>query len=125
MLSIVTTLFFKNKPKSPPSPTAFERIDESGVFWASIKDIFGNRDFMLMFFCFAQIQGSFNTLATIVAYIGEVYDYTDSDASLFGGMFIVGGVVGSAVFGIWVEKTHMYKAAISVICFFAGVFSLC
>lgn len=125
VLSIVTLLFFKNRPKHPPNPTAFERIDEAGVFWSSLKDIFGNKDFMFLFFCFLNIQGGFNTLATIVAYICEVYDYSDSDASLFGGTFIVGGVIGTAFFGILVEKTRRYKQAIVVICFFSGVFTLC
>jgi len=40
-------------------------------------------------------------------------------------MFIVGGIGGSVVFGIWVEKTLQYKAAIIVICFLSGTFNLC
>ena len=101
-----------------------DRIDESGIFLQSIKLVFTNKDYMFLFFCFSQIIGCFNTLATIVAEMGEEYNYQDSDASLFGAMFIFGGMVGSVIFGIIVEKTHLYKICICLICFLAGIFSL-
>ena len=43
---------------------------------------------------------------------------------MLGGVFIVGGVVGSACFAVWVEKTHSYRVAVNVICLFAGLFTV-
>ena len=105
VITILTFIFFKSKPKSPPSSSAFDRIDEAGIFTRSIKETFTNKDFMFLFLTFLMVLGAFNTLATIVAYLCQVWDYSDTEASLFGGMFIFGGILGSVLFGIFVEKT--------------------
>ena len=125
VISVVTLLMFKNKPKTPPSPSAFDRIDEDGIFLKSVKGTFANKDFMFLFLSFFFVLGSFNTLATIVSYLCQIWNYTDTEASLFGGLFIVGGIVASALIGIIVEKTHRYKLCIQFQCFFAAIFSLC
>jgi len=36
---------------------------------------------------------------------------------MFGALFIVGGIVGCIVIGIWVEKTLSYKLAVITIAF--------
>lgn len=79
----------------------------------------------MLLITFLMVIGAFNTLATIVSYLCSVWQYTDSEASLFGAMFIVGGIIGSIVFGIFVEKTQKYKVSILIQCFFASVFSFC
>ena len=38
-----------------------------------------------------------------------------SDASQFGAVFIIGGLVGSACFGIWVELKKTYKLSVIII----------
>ena len=46
----------------------------------------------MLLITFLMVIGAFNTLATIVSYLCSVWQYTDSEASLFGAMFIVGGI---------------------------------
>lgn len=65
---------------------------------------------------FGGIQGTFNTLGTVVGEATAKYGYSSDNASLFGALFIVGGILGSAGFGLYVETTKKYKAAIIVIC---------
>ena len=36
-------------------------------------------------------------------------------------MFIIGGLIGSAVFGIWVEKRKKYKLSVMIICGASGL----
>lgn len=35
---------------------------------------------------------------------------------MFGAVFIVGGIIGSAAFGVWVEIKKVYKLSVIVIC---------
>jgi hypothetical protein len=60
---------------------------------------------MILLLVFGQIQGGFNTLGTIIGESAVNFGFSSDDASLFGALFIVGGIIGSAVFGVWVEFT--------------------
>ena len=73
---------------------------------------------------FGSITGTFNTLGTIVGEISPFYRYSDNDSSLFGALFIVGGIIGSAIFGIAVEKTHAYRLSMRLISIFSCLASL-
>jgi len=68
---------------------------------------------------FGSILGTFNTLGTITGEVAPFYRYSDVDSSLFGALFIVGGIVGSAIFGIAVEKTHAYRLSMRLISLFS------
>ena len=57
--------------------------------------------------------------------MGDVCDsfgYTLDNSSLFGALFIGGGLLGSAIFGAWVEITKQYKRALCAITFFTVLF---
>lgn len=74
---------------------------------------------------FGFIQGVFNTLGTIIGEISDRYGFTtvsnlycqllQDDAGLFGAVFIIGGIFGSAVFAIWVEIKKVYKLSVILI----------
>jgi len=59
-----------------------------------------------------------------VGEISNVYDYSTDNASLFGAVFILGGVIGSACFGIWVEIKKTYKISIIIISALSAVSTL-
>ena len=60
--------------------------------------------------------GTANTYGTLVGVIADKKGYSDSDASVFGGTFIFGGIIGSGVLGTFVESTQKYKLSILFIC---------
>jgi MFS transporter, FLVCR family, MFS-domain-containing protein 7 len=68
--------------------------------------------------------GLMNTLGTIIGVMTAAEDYGPSDASLFGAVFITGGIFGSAAFGIYVELTKKYKQATIIICGMTSVTSV-
>ena len=51
----------------------------------------------------------------------KVYGYKDFWSGVFGAVFIIGGLVGSGVFGVFVEIKHKYKLAVILICLFSIV----
>jgi FLVCR family feline leukemia virus subgroup C receptor-related protein len=114
---ILCLFFFRNRPPKPPSSTAFATIDKPGQFKKSIVNLLSNRNMLVLMLAFGQIQGTFNTLGTIVGEATAKYGFSNDDASLFGALFIVGGIIGSVVFGIYVENTRKYKLSVFLICF--------
>ena len=103
---LITVFFFKTKPITPPSPAANQRLDEEGQFWSSIKALLTNKNILYLMFVFAQVQGIFNCLGTVMGEAADAFGYDVDTASIFGALFIVGGIFGSVVFGVWVETTR-------------------
>mmetsp|Transcript_21902 Transcript_21902/g.34020 ORF Transcript_21902/g.34020 Transcript_21902/m.34020 type:complete len:231 (+) Transcript_21902:805-1497(+) len=124
LCGLACVIFFRNQPPSPPSPTAFDRVDEPGMFKKSIVTLLTDGNLWLLFGVFGLIQGSFNTFGTIVGYLGDSFGYTTDQSSLFGALFIVGGIVGCVVFSIWLEKTLAYKKALITVCFLSSLLIL-
>jgi MFS transporter, FLVCR family, feline leukemia virus subgroup C receptor-related protein len=81
----------------------------------SMKLLFSNKQVLLLMLIFGFIQGVFNTLGTVVGEIANRYGFSTDDASVFGAVFIIGGLVGSAAFGVWVEIKKVYKISVIVI----------
>ena len=77
--------------------------------------MFSNRNVILLMVIFGFIQADFNTLGTVVGELAKEYGFTTDDASIFGAVFIVGGIIGSAAFGVWVECKKAYKLSIIII----------
>ena len=60
--------------------------------------------------------GFANTYGSVSGILVVALGYNDDVSSLFGIMFIVGAIVGAAVFGTLVEIFKMYKSATIIIC---------
>ena len=115
-------IFLKAGPPTPPSGYVTEVTMAN--FFESIKGLFRNKNLLILVVVFGLVQGSFNTFGTLVSYLADAYGYNSVDSSIFGAMFVVGGIFGSAVIGVYVAKTHQYKRAEFLICFFATIFNL-
>ena len=63
-------------------------------------------------------------MGTIIGEVGPKFDFSGDDCSLFGALFIVGGILGSVAFGTWVEKSRKYRLSVILIAFFSSVFTL-
>ncbi|PSN44251.1 putative MFS-type transporter C09D4.1 [Blattella germanica] len=89
---ILVAGFFQAEPPLPPSPEqALKKINtEEASFFGGIKNLLMNRGFLLLIFTYA-ING------------GEEF------AGQVGLVFIFGGMLGTVIFGIILDKTHKYK----------------
>jgi len=75
-----------------------------------------NKHAMRLVWCFGLVIGYANTYGSIVGILCTALGYKDKAASLFGVVFIVGCIIGSAVFGAIVEMFKNYKFSTVVIC---------
>ena len=80
-----------------------------------------DRNAMILVVIFGLILGVMNTLGTIIGIITNQYGYTEANASLFGAIFIFGGIIGSGVYGGFVEVTKRYKLATTIICWCTAI----
>lgn len=117
VLSIFVILLFRSRPPTKPSPSAQVTRDN---FRKAFRNIIRNKNFILLFIGFATILGAFNTLGTVIEQVTSQYDFTSDDAGMFGAVFIVGGLIGSIIAGVYVDSTKRFKVTIMII----GVTSL-
>jgi len=107
-------IFFKSKPKTPPSNSADMKREE---FLPSMKQLFKNKNFIMLFIFFGMGQGALNAFATLLDQISKPYGFSSSDNSLFGALVIIFGLVGSGIAGGIVAATQRYRISCLVIAF--------
>jgi FLVCR family MFS transporter 7 len=84
-----------------------EARDES--FVVALKKVSRNTQFWLLFIAFAFSVGIFNSVTSLINQIVKPYGYDDDEAGYFGASFIVVGIFGAAISGLFVDKTKKYK----------------
>lgn len=122
IVCIFVIIFFKTKPKVPPSNSAGMDREE---FMPALKMLFRNKNFLLLLVYFSMGQGALNSFATLIEQITKPYGYTSGDNSLFGALVILSGLVGSGIAGGIVAVTQKFKLSCLVIIFgsLAGIIS--
>ena len=78
--------------------------------------VFKNRNACVLIFTFACVLGFANTYGSVSGILVVALGYSDDVSSLFGMMFIIGSIIGAAVFGTIVEIFKIYKSATVIIC---------
>jgi len=118
VILVFCLILFREKPETPPSST---EASETSKVWQNIKKVLKDRNAILLIASFGLILGVMNTYGTIIGIISSDLGYTEANASLFGAVFIVGGIFGSGVFGGLVEVKKNYKQATVIICWLTFV----
>ena len=102
IISLVTMvlylIFVKDKPESPPNPFAAE---EKTLMVQGMKDLFKNRDFIILFVAFLIGLGAFNAITAeidLIFGVSRVMDiYSPLTSGIMGGLMILGGIFGSVI----------------------------
>lgn len=106
--TIPTIIFAKEKPDTPPSKAA-KRKEEPMNFWVNLKLLLANRSYLLLTITFAMLYGIYCSFGAVVASLTGPYNYTATDNAIFGGVFIIFGVLGSFVLGVYLDKSAKFK----------------
>ena len=105
--SLLILLFYKNKPPLPPSYSEMNKHSPQR-FTDTLKAIFRNKNYLILFVCFGLGLGFFNAFTTLVEQLVKKSNYTSNDASLFSALFISCGIVSAIIIGIILDRTHKY-----------------
>ncbi|CAL7940713.1 unnamed protein product [Xylocopa violacea] len=117
---IVTVLFlliiilFEDDPKIPPSKTrALQKLNVMGVeesFLEPIKRLFKNKSYLLLCNSYGLGIGVLNVVGTLLnqIYLAH-FENGEEDAGRIGLAMLLAGMLGSVCFGVFVDRTHMYK----------------
>ncbi|XP_051920810.1 solute carrier family 49 member A3 [Hippocampus zosterae] len=99
-------------PPTPPSASA--EFSTSEPFVQGVKLLLKNRAYLVLLLCFASGVGVFTCFTTLLDQILCVQGYTNDFAGLCAALFIVFGIVGAALLGLYVDKTKRFTEAIKI-----------
>ena len=68
------------------------------------------------------VYGVYGCLGAIINNLASAYHFISVDASIFGAVFVVVGLVGSFAFSIYLDKHNAYLKSLRIVCF-GGLFA--
>nr|XP_019968463.1 PREDICTED: major facilitator superfamily domain-containing protein 7-like [Paralichthys olivaceus] len=113
LICLLATVGLRNSaPPTPPSPSAVSSGSEP--FVQGIKLLMKNRSYLILLLCFGSGIAVFTCFSTLLEQILCVQGYTNNFAGLCGALFIVFGIVGAGVLGLYVDKTKKFIEATKI-----------
>lgn len=74
--------------------------------------MWANRNFRIINLCLALITAPYNMFGPIVSLLLEPFGISVFRISLFGGLSVLAGVVGSIMAGLFIDRTRAYKKSL-------------
>nr|XP_004571196.2 solute carrier family 49 member A3 isoform X1 [Maylandia zebra] len=106
-------------PPTPPSASA--ETSNSEPFVQGIKLLLTNRAYLVLLLCFGSGIAVFTCFSTLLDQILCVKGYTNDFAGLCGALFIVFGIIGAGILGLYVDKTKKFMEATKINMSFCAV----
>ena len=83
-----------------------------------------NKNYLLLVVVFSCLFGVYSCLGAIIDNLASSYGYSSKQASVFGAVFIVSGVVGAFVISSFLDKYNAYLKALRIVCFGSLIFGV-
>ncbi|XP_037315895.1 solute carrier family 49 member A3 [Pungitius pungitius] len=113
IICVLATMGMRSSsPPTPPSASA--ESSGSEPFFKGIKLLLTNRAYLVLLLCFGSGIAVFTCFSTLLEQILCVQGYTNTFAGVCGGLFIVFGIVGAALLGVYVDKTKKFIEATKI-----------
>ncbi|XP_060904530.1 solute carrier family 49 member A3 [Labrus mixtus] len=93
-------------PPTPPSASA--EASSSEPFVQGLKLLMKNKAYLILLLCFGAGMAVFSCFSTLLEQIMCVQGYTNDFAGLCGALFIVFGILGAGILGLYVDKTKNF-----------------
>ncbi|XP_055499704.1 solute carrier family 49 member A3 isoform X1 [Leucoraja erinacea] len=104
---LLTTIGIRETvPPTPPSAGAANSTSEP--FFTGIWMLMKNKAYVIMMICFGGGIGIFTAFSALLQQIVCVRGYSNSFAGICGALFIVFGILGAFVIGIYVDRTRNF-----------------
>lgn len=91
-------------------------------FGQSLRDLFTNWNFLIIMFSFGILCGLASSITSLLAQIVFPYGINNDDAGYLNAAFIVAGLVGAIITGIFIDKTGRHKLTIKIYVPIIGAF---
>ncbi|XP_011384380.1 major facilitator superfamily domain-containing protein 7 [Pteropus vampyrus] len=109
---LASMCLWESVPPTPPSAGA--ACSTSETFLDGLKLLARNKAYVILAVCFGGGVGIFSSFSALLEQVLCVNGYSDEFAGLCGALFIVFGVLGALVLGLYVDRTKRFTEAVKV-----------
>ncbi|XP_067903499.1 solute carrier family 49 member A3 isoform X1 [Heterodontus francisci] len=111
---LLTTVGIRNKaPPTPPSAGAANSTSEP--FITGMKMLLKNKPYLILMVCFGGGVGIFTSFSALLQQIVCVRGYSNTFAGLCGALFVIFGILGAFVLGLYVDRTKKFMETTKII----------
>ncbi|KAI9320014.1 major facilitator superfamily domain-containing protein [Dichotomocladium elegans] len=110
----IPSFFIPRKPKTPPSYSADTTDHRRMPFGQSLRLLFTNYNFVIVWFAFGVLCGLFSSITSLMPQILTPYGISVDDASYATVAFIIAGIAGAVVSGLVVDKFGIFKSMLKI-----------
>ncbi|XP_066243095.1 solute carrier family 49 member A3 isoform X1 [Saccopteryx leptura] len=109
---LATACLWESVPPTPPSAGAAHSTSEK--FLDGLKLLVRNKAYVILAVCFGGGIGIFSSFSALLEQVLCVNGYSNEFAGLCGALFIVFGILGALVLGLYVDRTKHFTEAIKI-----------
>ena len=107
-------IFARERPPTFPSYSA-SRKQEHGRTRVEVRKLMKNKNYMILSLTFGCLYANTHSIGAIISSLTEPYGYTGKNNALFGGIFIISGIIGSVIAGVVLDKLKKFKFIVLMI----------
>ena len=122
VFSAPTFFIIKDKPDIPPSPSQDEDKKKIPGFKESFKLLFTNIRFIYLFISYLLVVGFFDTIATIINSLLELYDISGQQSSVIYAVSSIAGMIASLLISWLLDKYKKFRLFLLILSISAAVF---
>ena len=124
VIFVAILICFTDKPELPPSYAQIKDSTMQVSYMQSLKAIYTNRNFNLLFLCYGVVCGGIYAISTVMNQIVvQVYPENSADSGLIGFLATSSALFSASILGYILDKTRAFKA-VTVVCTVFCVLSL-
>lgn len=112
---VLLLIFFREKPTEPPSKLSltFKKLSQYGIL-EDMKTLIKNRNFLYCMLCFTIVWGSYMSLGNVLTPMFSK-QFKPAEISIIGIIFVITGVIGCYLMGVFIDKKQKHLVAIRFI----------
>ncbi|XP_063086108.1 solute carrier family 49 member A3 isoform X5 [Cavia porcellus] len=109
---LATTCLWESVPPTPPSAGAANSTSEK--FLPGLWLLLRNKAYVILAMCFGGGIGVFSSFSALLEQILCARGYSSEFSGLCGALFIVCGIIGALILGLYVDQTKHFTEAIKI-----------
>ncbi|XP_051026680.1 solute carrier family 49 member A3 [Acomys russatus] len=109
---LATACLWESVPPTPPSAGAASSTSES--FLHGLKLLIQNKAYVILAICFGGGIGVFSSFSALLEQIFCANGYSNEFSGLCGALFIVFGILGALLLGLYVDRTKRFTEATKI-----------
>jgi sugar phosphate permease len=103
LFALMMIIVARDNPPTPPSSSGNTK-DKSFSIRKEFKDLIRNKNYLWLGIAYSFVYSNNTALSAVMSSLTSAYGYLANDNAVFGGVYIISGILGTVVVGLILDK---------------------